>query len=265
MWAPAPWILEIPILKRLIPSVLRRYASLAKHPYVVERRMGALFLIDQGNLVDKMLLTRGNWEHTQIATLRRLIDLARRDRPQQRRMFLDIGAHGALYSILLAKEPGFDAIHAFEPEPENFAQLQGNLFINGLAGIVTAHQAAVSMERGWMTIIGGSRGNRGAATAIAVGSDAAQESGRRVASVAIDDLFQCKGDLVVAKIDVESHELDVIAGMAELLAANDAVLQIECFEPNRRALRAVLGKLGYAEVAAVAEDLYFTRSAPRPI
>jgi hypothetical protein len=47
MFAPPSCLMRAPLLRRLIPSVLRRYAKLFKHRYSIERRMGALFLIDQ--------------------------------------------------------------------------------------------------------------------------------------------------------------------------------------------------------------------------
>ena len=257
MWAPQPWVLEIPILKRLVPSLLRRYAGIAKHPFVIERRMGALFVIDQRNLVDKMLLVRGNWEWRQIETLQLLATQAAERLPGRRRIFLDIGAHGGLYAILAAQAGGCDELHAFEPEPENFAQLQANLFVNGLVGTITAHQAAVSAAKGELRIVSAPRFNRAAAAIATPGIDSGPHRTHAVPCIALDATIVAQGALLVAKIDVETHELEVIEGMRGLLAANDAVLQIECFEPNRPRLRAMMDQLGYREVKIIDEDLYF--------
>ena len=82
--------------------------------------------------------------------------------------------------------------------------------------------------------------------------------------VTLDDTIAADGALIVAKIDVESHELEVMRGMRRLLAANKAVLQIECFEPNRPRLRALMDELGCQEVRAVEEDLYFVSKTSGP-
>ena len=81
------------VLRRWCFSLLRRYAKLTKPRFVVERRMGALMLLDQRDKVDLHLLCGGFWEADRIEYLHKLILAARQGR---RTVFLDIGAHGAL-------------------------------------------------------------------------------------------------------------------------------------------------------------------------
>ncbi len=64
--------------------------------------------------------------------------------------------------------------------------------------------------------------------------------------------------MLFIKIDVEGHEVNVLAGAEALLLKNQAVLQVECFEPHRHFLRPFLEKLGYRELAEIGPDLYFT-------
>ena len=66
--------------------------------------------------------------------------------------------------------------------------------------------------------------------------------------------------MIVAKIDVEGYELEVVDGMRQLLSRNAAVLQVECFEANRAGLRARLAALGFQQATQIKDDLYFTRS-----
>src|SRR5690606_30304779 len=98
-----------PFIGRLLQNTLRAYLNHLKPRYFVERRTGLTLLADQRNLVDRYLLAYGEWEKMQLDTLRQLIGEQRRaaTRPT---LFLDVGAHGGLYSMWLSQSPGFDRL-----------------------------------------------------------------------------------------------------------------------------------------------------------
>lgn len=54
----------------------------------------------------------------------------------------DIGANIGVISLLTAlyKDGLIDAVHSFEPEPRNFAQLTRNIVLNGQSAKITAHE-----------------------------------------------------------------------------------------------------------------------------
>ncbi|TCS71309.1 FkbM family methyltransferase [Sulfuritortus calidifontis] len=252
MFATPSGLLGIPILKRLIPSILRRYAALFKHRYSVESRLGVLMLLDQKNLIDKNLLVRGAWEPEQISTLTRLAR-ERCAETQATCAFLDIGAHWGLYSILMDKTGLFDRILAFEPEPTNFAQLQGNLFVNRATGAIEAHQLAISDHDGEVVIEAGPDFNRGRTLV----SDKIEAGQKGIPCRRLDELIKLDNACVVAKIDVEGHEAAVLRGMTELLQKNHCLLQIESFGETAETLETLLGD-GYRRLLRIGDDHYFS-------
>jgi FkbM family methyltransferase len=61
----------------------------------------------------------------------------------------------------------------------------------------------------------------------------------------LDSVLYKRGNKIVAKIDVEGHELSVINGMKMLLTNNNFFVQIESFEKNRTSLIGCMEKYGY--------------------
>jgi FkbM family methyltransferase len=60
-------------------------------------------------------------------------------------VLVDIGANVGMYSIYAAKVAGA-RVYSFEPEALNYAELNKNIFVNGLHGQVTAYCMAMSNE-----------------------------------------------------------------------------------------------------------------------
>src|SRR3712207_1348995 len=100
---PIPRLLvEMPVIRKALIGIWNSYLRRFKPRYSLEQRMGATLLLDRTSRLDRALLVRGSWEDEQVATFFRMV---RHHRAENRRsVFLDVGAHGALYSILAAKE-----------------------------------------------------------------------------------------------------------------------------------------------------------------
>ncbi len=259
MLSPPAFLMKLPILRRLIPSVLKRYAGIFKHRYSIERRMGALYLLDQKNSVDRNLLIKGSWEPAQIAMLGDLLKTTKK--AGEKAVFLDIGAHGALYSIIMRQTGLFERVVAFEPEPANLAQLRANLFINDLLGKIEVLELAASDQRGKIPFFIASDANRGGSrmteTVVAAGNRVV--GAIEVEAAPVDAVIDFSGGLVVAKIDVEGSELTVLKGMDRVIADNRCLFQIESFAPTDATLKARLGELGFRHVATRDFDHFFVK------
>jgi FkbM family methyltransferase len=239
----------LPIARRFFYSVHRRWLRAFSPRFSTRERMGALFLLDQLNLVDRTLWIRGAWESEQIDFLGQLIADNQSRMPKM--VFLDVGAHAALYSILMANAFAFDKIVAYEPLPENLAQLRANLFINGFLDRVAVVEKAVGDHVGTASFIGASDRNRGVSRLASVKEPvAASGAAIDVAVTRIDVDFKTDNALIVAKIDVEGGELD---------ANNSFILQVECNDARKGELHALMSSHGCAFVKAIEEDHYFTR------
>jgi len=108
--------------------------------------------------------------------------------------------------------------------------------------------------------------NRGATRVVDVdGAGTTIVHGRRV-----DSLLDLSDSLLVIKIDVESHELETISGMAKLLAKNRFVMQIEIWdtpkeESERRLkyLSELFAAHGAELVHSIDHDYFFASALPR--
>jgi FkbM family methyltransferase len=150
----------------------------------------------------------------------------------------DVGANVGLLTLACARATGPSGqVHAFEPEVGPRRQLEKTCALNGLSW-VKLHAAAVGRTAERRTfhvspIIGHS-----SLYALPIEE---QEAARdvEVEVVALDGLPQ----LDVVKIDVEGAELDVLAGMAQQIAANPNLAIVAEFGPSH------LERLGVAAEA----------------
>lgn len=216
--------------------------------------MGLHLLLDQSNFVDRHLLFHGIWELDQVERLCKLVKEAQRvDQPT---LFLDIGAHGALYSLLINERIECERIIAFEPVSSNLVQLRANLLLNDALSRVEVIEAAVGESEGVMRFVVAVDENRGRSRIMT----GAVESGEKVIEVAVtmvDRVVDCRDTLIVAKIDVEGAELSVLRGMSKLLAQNRVILQIECNQRSVRDLDAALSPFGLRRVDEIGADYYY--------
>jgi FkbM family methyltransferase len=210
--------------------------------------------------VDRNLLLKGVWEPESVAHIRALMkQYAANAASGVRKVFLDIGAHGAFYAILASKEVAFDRIVIVEADPANVAKIHANLLLNGLAGKAEVLHAAASSEVGTISFnlaADSSRSHFGAGA----GTASTVSSTLSIPTVVIDDAVRERGAFIVGKIDVEGHEFEVLDGMETLLRDNFGVLQIECFGDKVEPLRARMKALGFAADRAIGRDHFFVKT-----
>lgn len=254
MISTAPLLRRFPWLVKPVVGFMKAYAALFKHRFLVERRMGCLFLLDQLNGVDRHLMARGQWEMDQLS---KLTNLARQlNANGQATIFIDVGAHGALYSILMSKTGLFDRVIAFEPEPRNGAQLMANLLLNDMIGEVEFFPLAAADISAKIPFYVAGDNNRGASRMNFEGRHGYKYE-ISVDAEPLDNIFNFQGYNIVCKIDVEGAELKVLKGMKSLLERNRSVLQIEIFSDNVANVRSLLDSHGYCHVGSIKNDHYF--------
>jgi FkbM family methyltransferase len=257
-------IARIPLLRGVFRLVLMGYARLFKRRFVIERRMGLELLLDRDNIIDWQLFIAGKWERPQFAELFGLATEQLRRRKADA-VFLDVGAHWGLYALAAHQSGMFSRIVAFEPDPISFAQLHANLFLNQAQNAIEPLELAASSRERNFALEPGDEHNRGATRVI--DPDTGHPATCR--GVTIDSLFDFTGKLLVIKIDVESHEPEVLEGMKDLLAKNRCILQVEVWdqpagETERRfkALSTMLAAHGIRFVRAIDADFYFVSDFP---
>lgn len=237
---------DLPILKRLIPSIEKRAAPFIwPRGWRVAEYRGALFLVNYFSYLDRRIGFARDWECEQIGYFLNYVSARRPD------VFLDIGACGGLYAILVAKSGCCERIVAFEPDPRCRERFLANAHLNNLSGRIEIRAEAVSGQNGTLPFF--------CETAFAMGKSRVRANGDlTVQCVRLDDaLAELCGKRVAIKIDVEGHEVDVVVGMKSILTSNTCFLQMECFDDQVRVVSAKLADFGYRLVHEIGPDKYF--------
>ncbi|MDP7510867.1 MAG: FkbM family methyltransferase [Dehalococcoidia bacterium] len=144
---------------------------------------------------------------------------------------IDVGAHVGYYSLLAARNAGpAGKVYAFEPEPANHSLLVKNAELNGYDNIVPLRKA-VSNRVGSSTLYLTSLDNGRHST---YRHESTQTGSEVVETTSLDAFLESEGwppvDLV--KVDVEGAEMDVLAGMEQLLQRSDRLRLIVEFNPS---------------------------------
>ena len=120
--------------------------------------------------------------------------------------FVDVGANWGWYSLLLASRPGFKgAIHAFEPFPSTFTDLDGAVRSANLEACITCHDLALADTIGTSTMAFSDGIQSGLARL-------GEAGGITIRMATMDSLSLPLPDVI--KIDAEDHEIEVLKGAA---------------------------------------------------
>jgi len=239
---------------KLYYSLAKRLARLGTSP-VLRRRREATFLLDRHNWIDNRLIARAPFEEAQLAHARQRLTEERIEG------IIDIGANFGLYSILLARLPGINAVEAFEPVRRNYNQLCGNIFANRLDAVITPHRLALSDREGeaWLHIDPRSTGVSALEPERLARKREVYRESESVPLKRLDDVIAWENSRVFVKIDVEGHALKVLAGMERFLARNRVFVQIELLDGDREAIITAMQASGYALEREISGDGYFRR------
>ena len=178
-----------------------------------------------------------------------LIAICTRENPD---VFIDIGAHGGLYSCILLKRNLVSRAILFEPDLKNIVLLRANLLINGLEARADVREIAVGRKPDRLWLEAGPERNTGQSRLGPGGS------GRQVDVVALDDVLDISGARLAVKIDIEGHELEALAGMRRMLERNSGVVQIETRETRQQVIE-TMNALDYIQIADFYHDLIFLK------
>ena len=240
-WYPLPW-------RR---GTVRRLTFRKLGGTILARdERGNRLLLDLGNYVDATLFLEGSFEPEGIAAIEAWITHNEAD------MFIDVGANIGLYALCIARCPSIRSVHAFEPDPRNYRQLLGNLFLNPDGHKVQTHQVAVSSADGdaeffvsrAATAIDCGKFNTGTSSLRFDGKRHHMSGTVRVSTRRLDGLIDVHGSILAMKVDVEGHEAEVLSGAERLLRNNTCVVLIEAFDSNFPEVDAVLRELKYARI-----------------
>mgnify|MGYP000037054515 FL=1 len=228
------FFLQIPFLKRLIPSIIKRYAF---HFSDYEREInyeGIIFNLDIRHLIDRMFYINREYEEKNFENLADVIN------KQSPGYFFDVGACWGIYSLRLAKKFNNLQIKAIDPIKKNINRIHKSIDKNNFSNIEVYH-TAVGDENG--TILLGSNNDWSPNYKINEENIAVTEQSP---IKTLDDLFDLNGQKIVMKIDVEGYEFEALNGAKKILENNNCYLQIEIRYENYDKVEKLLGDLKYS-------------------
>lgn len=201
-----PWFVFRP--GQLVRRVTRAVRPPRDPVQVVGMPWGCAVELDTRETIGRSVWTTGVYDLAVTEVLARLADPAL--------LSLDVGANIGVMTGLLAGRSG--EVWAFEPNPAVVGRLRGNVGrFAGRPGFApaTVFDLALSDADGEATLEtpADSAGNHGLGRLAAPGT-----AGVRVRTARLDPLLAGR-EVGVMKLDVEGHELAVLAGAADALAA----------------------------------------------
>lgn len=149
-------------------------------------------------------------------------------------LFVDAGANVGTFTVLAAGVSGAHVL-TVEPDPGTMASLRKNVDVNGISERVERAECALGAAPGEIAFtVGLDTTNR-----VANASDA---ESRTVPVARLDDLLAGRSP-VLAKLDVEGYEAQVLAGAKDMLA-NPALLAVES-EADEPAVADIFAAAGF--------------------
>lgn len=136
-------------------------------------------------------------------------------------VFFDIGSNWGYFSLFLAARPGFQgSIHAFEPWPATYADLDSMVSQAGLQRVITTHQVALGEQAGSVAMQCGR--HSGLARIV---DEAEDQPTEHVEQVALDSLDIVSPDFM--KLDVEGAEAAILQGGRRVIQASRPIIIFE--------------------------------------
>jgi FkbM family methyltransferase len=144
---------------------------------------------------------------------------------------IDVGANVGAYTLIAASLVGMKGkVYSFEPTPNTFNILKGNVQVNGFleTGIVDMHQIAVSRENGSAHLAIYNR-DSGHNTLFPSDED---KSIIEVRTISLDTFLDGAPVIDIVKIDAEGSEPFILQGMHRIIERNPGITVFLEFAPS---------------------------------
>ena len=243
-------LLDIPILKRLVPSLIRRYLmTIGKHKVDINLNK-YVFELDIRESIERKTYFIREYEK------KRMDYLIQTSKKIKSEILIDIGANIGFYSILLSEY--FKIIKSYEPNLRNFHVLNKNIKKNNLQKKVQTFNYGLSNKKQILKGTSMTKGELFQTSGFFLSEQNVE--GEDVFVNIGDEVLNFNGEILTIKIDVEGHELFVLQGMKKVLENNYCIIQIEIWDKNYQEINEFLYNLDYKKSKSIDGDTYFSNT-----
>lgn len=231
------YLVKLPILKRLIPSLVKKYVLFFNSYYKEILVDNILFDLDLRHLIDRRFYFNRTYEDELFIPLSKII------KDHEVDFFFDVGSCWGIYSLRLSGIYNKLHILSFDPIKKNIDRLESSIAKNNIYNIKTFH-TAIGNKVGFVEL---------GATEKYSPNYEINESNAVIKEKSkinyLDNLFEFKNKYLVFKIDTEGFEYEVLNGAKKLLKDNNCFLQIEIKDKNYNNVVNLLNILNFNQVS----------------
>ncbi len=236
------YLIKLPVLKRLIPSIFRRYYKIMGTSRKYYKIGNINYYLDFLDPMDRLLILNKNYEYDQVIYFEQTL------RKFPFSYFIDIGANSGYYSFHLADKFKNLKIKSFEINNDAYSKftktLEKNSFKNielfrfGLSNINKQSKIKSMVKDGFTH-----------SNATVIDSQDTIDPKKfkiREAQLKVGDgILNFENEYLSIKIDVEGHEIFTLKGLIKNLSNNYCLLLIEIFDDNFNEVNNFLKKINY--------------------
>ena len=231
-------IIRLPILKRLIPSIYKKYIFFFNNYKKTVLVDNTYFDLDLRHLIDRRFFFYNSYEEELFKPLTKII------KNYQVSYFFDIGSCWGIYSLRLSNDFKNLKIIAFDPIKKNIERLKNSISKNNILNIETC-KIALGDKNG-VVVLGSTETyspNYEIGEMRAVVSEECDMN-------TLDNLYHnIVNNFIVIKIDTEGSELKVLRGAKKILLNNKVFCQIEIKNKNFKEVSLFLKNINYKLVS----------------
>ena len=241
------FLVKLPILKRLIPSLGIRLLSILKKNRGYFKINKIKMFLDFLDPIDRQIILTEEYEHEEFVIFSKFI------KDNSINNLIDVGANCGFYTFHLSNNLN---VLAFEPNPEAYEKLEKTLKENnifkdkvkiypfGISDKNSILKMKTKVKFGYIQTGGSSVSN------------SIEEEGYKLFEADFkigDEVLKLNNQKLAIKIDVERHELSVLKGFVNLLNNNDCLIQIEIFEKSFREVDQFLKDNKFSKISSFDE------------
>ena len=245
---PKKIIKKIPIIKRLYPSLMKRFYN----NKIIRFKFFDIEL--EGNInepMDKEIFLFNSYENFQIEFLIKNLKKYNSD------YFIDIGANSGIYSLIVRNKFQKIIIKSFEPVNKTIIKFRKNLKLNKKLKNIKIYKFGLSNKNSQLLMRAKTRDGYIQSSGYGVVKKEDNLKNLHIEKNIFkigDKTIKLKNKKICIKIDAEGHEHEVLQGLKNLLNYNEIFLQVEVFEKNFNKINKYLKSQKFKCINAISND-----------